>query len=161
MPNSKPKSRTGGSHQGRVHQQKLPSPTNLPPYLKRRHAYLTEMAKTSKRSTANPAFGWSLRAPKKGLERHELKAKCKSQCFLLPRREAFPVCSKYAINTSCNYDCGGILTAYRRARQYGYEDVATAAMKLAKKTKCTWVSPRRQPKVANPFPQVRRARGGS
>ena len=37
---------------------------------------------------------WSLIAPKRGVQRHQLKEQCGSQCFLQPDKEGFPVCAK-------------------------------------------------------------------
>ena len=43
----------------------------------------------------------------------------------------FPICSK----SSCKINSKGVLSAYRRARQYGYDNVAKKALKIAKKEK--------------------------
>ncbi len=112
---------------------------NLPPHLLRRREYLKENATKTKRSTANPSFGWSLRAPQKGRARHLLLEKCGNSCFLLPEREAFPVCAKYDLKRKCEVDCRGVLSAYRRAQQYKYPDVAERAKTLARSKKCSWI----------------------
>ncbi len=118
----------------------LPSFIGMPPHLKRKRVQLQEMAQKTNRSTANPSYGWSLRSPQKGRERHTLMSKCGSACFLLPKKEGFPVCAKYDLNPKCSVDCGGVLSAYRRARQYKNEDVAKSAKSLAKRIKCSWTN---------------------
>jgi hypothetical protein len=116
----------------------LPSAMGMSPHLKRKREQLTEMALKTKRSTANPSYGWALRSPQKGKARHTLMSKCGAPCFLMPEREGFPVCAKYELNPSCSTDCGGVLSAYRRARQYGYPAVADAAHSLATRVNCSW-----------------------
>jgi hypothetical protein len=101
----------------------IPNKKGLPPHLLKKR---TELLKEGKHS--NPAYGWSIRAPKKGTERHILKRECGNQCFLIPEKEAFPICTKYALTApKCKFDCGGLLTAFRRARQYKYPAVAAMA----------------------------------
>jgi hypothetical protein len=91
---------------------------------------------------------WADRKPKRGVERHQLKAKCGSKCFLLPEEEKFPVCKRCSENVCiCGGDCAGLLSAYRRARQLTsrfpersekYEKVAKEAKDRAEKRKCGW-----------------------
>ena len=114
----------------------LPPAKGLPPHLLRKRAHLMEMANKTKRSLANPAYGWVLRAPQRGKARHELMEKCGTACFLMPKTEGFPVCSS---KSKCAVDCGGILSAYRRAKQYKYNQVADAAKSLAYKAGCSWI----------------------
>jgi hypothetical protein len=66
--------------------------------------------------------------------------KCGSACFLMPKTEGFPVCAKLGETKKpkCNVDCGGILSAYRRAKQYKYTEVADAAKSLAYMKGCSW-----------------------
>lgn len=138
----------GGGYQNGIYQQipmpdmvyrgpALPKPSaglRLPPHLLRRRE---ELEKGNARSKANPSYGWDLRSPQKGKSRHLLLDKCSSKCFLLPEREGFPVCTRYEITKpDCKFDCGGISTAYRRAKQYKYPQVARDAKALAKILKC-------------------------
>ncbi len=91
---------------------------------------------------------WKSRYPKKGTERHKLKENCGSKCFLLPEEEAFPVCPVCKEDVcTCDGDCAGLLSAYRRARQLvsrfpekaaKYEAVAKEARKRAVKKNCQW-----------------------
>jgi hypothetical protein len=113
----------------------LPKPVlPLPPHLKKR---TQELEKGNVRSKANPTYGWKLRSPQKGVSRHLLLQKCGSRCFLMPEREGFPICTKYELTApKCEMDCGGISTAYRRAKQYKYPQVAKEAKALLKKLKC-------------------------
>jgi hypothetical protein len=92
------------------------------------------------KTPSNPSYGWSLRSPQKGKERHLLMTKCGQKCFLVPNTEGFPVCAKYnSENPKCAVDCGGVLSAYRRARQYRKSEVAEASRILALQTGCSWV----------------------
>ena len=79
--------------------------------------------------------GWSARSPTRGKERHQLKAECGDKCFLLPDEEKFPICASPRITggtSTCEIDCGGVASAYIRARQWGYDDVADKAKKIVK-----------------------------
>lgn len=83
-----------------------------------------------------PTRGWALDAPKKGRERHQLKKKCGSKCFLLSETEGFPICSKCDNNhCSCEIDCRGLTAAKIRAHQYKYTDLYDNINQLLK-TKC-------------------------
>ncbi len=79
----------------------------------------------------DPSYGWSLRAPPRGTARHTLILKCRSNCSLMPDTEGFPVCV-----SNCKFDCGCILAAYRRAKQYKYPQVAEQARLLAMRQNC-------------------------
>lgn len=78
--------------------------------------------------------GWKTRAPSRGEERKIQYEKCGDKCFLLPEKYGFPICAK----GTCDPDCDGIVTAYRRARQYHHEDVAQRAIKKGIETNCGW-----------------------
>lgn len=82
--------------------------------------------------------GWGGRSPQKGRPRHELMAECGSSCFLKPDTEGFPICPKCEMGDGkciCAIDCGGVMAAYNRARQWKHEGVADLAQKLLQ-TKC-------------------------
>ena len=71
--------------------------------------------------------GWAARSPTRGKERHQLKAECGDKCFLLPDEEKFPICASPRVTggtSTCEIDCGGAQSAFIRARQWGYEEVA-------------------------------------
>ena len=79
---------------------------------------------------------WSFKSPKKGRERNELLTVCGPKCFLLPKLKKFPICSSLQrINSEipCQYNKSGIISAYKRAKQYKYENIAKNAKSLLKK----------------------------
>ena len=79
--------------------------------------------------------GWSGRKPTRGKERHQLMQECGKECFLLPEQEKFPICQSPRMTggvSNCTVDCGGVQSAYIRAHQYKYEDVAEKAKALLK-----------------------------
>jgi len=84
----------------------------------------------------SPTRGWSGRAPQRGRERHDLMDQCGKKYFLEPKSEGYPVCAALRTGQGCNYDCGGIQSAYNRARQYKNRTVATRAQRLLNKEKC-------------------------
>lgn len=68
--------------------------------------------------------GWAVDSPKRGEDRHRLKHQCGNQCFLIPDREAFPICPRCAGDRcSCQVDCRGLMAAKVRAHQYHYTDL--------------------------------------
>jgi len=80
--------------------------------------------------------GWSSRAPTRGKERHQLHSECGDKCFLLPESEKFPICASPRTTggkSVCEIDCGGVLSAKIRAKQWGYEEVAKKAEKILEK----------------------------
>ena len=83
--------------------------------------------------------GWRSISPRPGKQRHEMAR----SCFLLPGQEKFPICPVGSSTPSCK----GINAAYVRARQWGYEGVATRARKLQDEYGCRVgnASPRRRP----------------
>lgn len=81
-------------------------------------------------------YNWGKLKPVTKWERREVLKKGGPQCFLIPEKLKFPVCNK----TDACLNCHGLLTAYRRARQYKYpEEVWMKAIKLAKEAGCDWV----------------------
>ena len=93
-------------------------------------------SRVASRGGAAAGAGWHDRAPKRGTPRHTLMNKCGSKCFLMPDTEGFPIC---ASSYTCEFDCDGILAAYRRAKQYKYPQVAETARLLATKQGCPWI----------------------
>jgi len=98
-------------------------------------------SRRSSKYRKNPSKGWRKSSPHKGTERHILSKQCGNKCFLGPN-ESFPICAVHRHNTPksrCKFDCRGILSAYRRSRQYKYDNISRKALKLAKKLHC-WKS---------------------
>jgi len=88
---------------------------------------------------------WSKKAPKKVGKRRELAKHC-PQCFLLPEKRKFPVCSKCGRKIcTCVPNCRGLISAKIRANQWKfkhpeYKKVAEKADQLINKYKCTYKS---------------------
>lgn len=80
--------------------------------------------------------GWKDAAPKRGAERHELKHKCGSTCFLKPDSEGFPICAALRSGKGCKVDCRGIIAAKVRAGIWDYKDVHDVAVKLGEEYGC-------------------------
>lgn len=81
-------------------------------------------------------YNWGKLKPVTKWERRQVLEKGGPQCFLIPEALKFPVCNKtdYCLN------CQGLLTAYRRARQYKYPpEIWMKAIKLAQEAGCDWV----------------------
>jgi len=81
-------------------------------------------------------YNWGQKKPITKWERRLVLEKGGPQCFLIPEALKFPVCNKddFCLN------CHGLLTAYRRARQYKYpKEVWMKAIELAKQAGCDWV----------------------
>ena len=74
-------------------------------------------------------YSWKNDVPSRGQERYEQYEKCGDKCFLRPSNKGFPICER---------NCEGILSAYRRARQYHYEDIATSAKHIGVQSDCHW-----------------------
>lgn len=87
--------------------------------------YLIRRAASYKRGgRGSSTRGWALDAPKRGVERHQLKQQCGNRCFLLPEEEAFPICPRCrGDKCACKADCRGITAAKVRAHQYKYENL--------------------------------------
>lgn len=105
------------------------------PYLRRK---LQAQIKAQRAGTArySPTRGWAARAPQTGKPRERLYSACGSDAFLLPDKQQpgkskFPIVAKCGTGTEgacdCEIDCGGVQSAYNRARQHKYENVAAAA----------------------------------
>ena len=84
--------------------------------------------------------GWSEDAPKKGYQRHQLKAQCGDRCFLLPETEGFPICPRCPGDPGdpcqCEIDCRGLAAAKIRAHQYQYTDLYEAIERLEQEKHC-------------------------
>jgi hypothetical protein len=84
---------------------------------------------------------WSIRSPRTVEEREYVYKKCGSKCFLIPSERKFPVCEKNT--TTCVPDCGGLISAKIRARQWGYWPLVENKMeRLYKNLPCSKKSPR-------------------
>ncbi|MHB1952586.1 MAG: hypothetical protein ACYCOU_02465 [Sulfobacillus sp.] len=105
-----------------THEVTVPSAQELPPYMRRHEKNLLPAAIPFGR----PTRGWSLIAPKRGVQRRRLQRKCGDACFLHPRTRGFPICPR----NKCVISCQGLQAAYNRARQWRYKNIATTAEKL-------------------------------
>ncbi len=78
--------------------------------------------------------GWHDVAPQHGTQRHQLKSKCGSACFLMPETEGFPICArcKGENQCECKIDCRGVQAAKNRAAQWGHPKVVKKANELLK-----------------------------
>jgi hypothetical protein len=54
---------------------------------------------------------WRINKPQTVIQRREVYAKCNKECFLIPEKLKYPICSKH----SCNVDCKGMTAAAKRA----------------------------------------------
>jgi hypothetical protein len=92
---------------------------------------------------------WAARSPRRGYERTALSENCGGRnCFLLPTEKKFPICSVCKKRScSCKPDCGGLLSAYRRAKQMEsrypsqapkYERLARLGYGKAVRNSCGW-----------------------
>ena len=86
---------------------------------------------TKKYNVDHSNVSWTTKAPMRTSERRKLLDTCGKSCFMMPKDLKFPVCNKEA--PPCTYNKRGITAAYVRARQWGYEDVATKVQALRKK----------------------------
>lgn len=110
--------------------------TKLPTHLQKRLVKLVE-AQSRGEGRGSRTRGWSAMEPKKGRERHQMKAKCGNSCFLQPENEGFPICRKLSLTGGqCKVDCKGLQSAYVRARQWKHTEVANQAKALAKLFGC-------------------------
>lgn len=109
---------------------------SLPQSRVARRQQLKELIKNQGDKRGSKTRGWGAAAPQRGRERDELKEKCGDDCFLLPNKNAFPVCAALRTKQGCTVDCRGIIAAKVRAGQWKYEDVKKAAIALEKKYGC-------------------------
>jgi hypothetical protein len=92
------------------------------------------------RRSYQPTTGWEEEFPRKGRERAYLWEQCDAKgkpCFLRPDAEfpghsGFPICPacRDGKKCPCKPVCEGVISAYKRAQQWGYDDVAEKALKL-------------------------------
>lgn len=109
------------------------------PKTKRSSSSSSKRRSSSKKSSSSYLQKWSKMAPKSTSERRQLKKKCGSKCFLMPGKMKFPICKK-CVTSSCTRSAGGckvskkaLISAYVRARQWGYPQVAATAKKLRRR----------------------------
>ena len=67
--------------------------------------------------------------PRSVKKRRKMLKRCGEKCFLIPdpQHPKFPICTH-----SCQISQDGLRAAYSRAKQWGYNDIATKAKKLLK-----------------------------
>lgn len=109
------------------------------PWKQRKYAELTRNKNNGRGSRTR---SWSLEAPQKGHQRHELFDKCGQKCFL-GNGESFPICPScelYAGDCECRISCKGAEAALIRAREWKYDDIAIAAQHILDK-KCRKTTP--------------------
>jgi hypothetical protein len=103
-------------------------------------AHLVELEQNQGNPLGSKTRGWSVAAPRRGSERHELYDKCGATCFLRPEDEGFPICPACLPDDpncgGCTPDCRGVASAYVRARQYHYDDIAEQAQSLEAQYAC-------------------------
>lgn len=103
-----------------------------------RRAAIERMIQKRSRYPLSATRGWSVRSPKPGAERSQLRQECGDRCFLLPGEEKFPICPSPRVTggkSTCEIDCGGAQAAYNRARQWDYPEVALKAEKVLERCK--------------------------
>ena len=105
------------------------SPRRSPKKSAKRSASKRSAAKRSVKRSVQ-VRGWARMSPKRGSERHKLLKNCGKKCFLDPKNEKYPICAK---GKGCKINCGGLLAAKIRARQYKHDDIARLAERLEKK----------------------------
>lgn len=69
-------------------------------------------------------------------KRQVLFRKCGPDCFLIPSKLKFPVCT--GGRGGCKVDCRGLLSAVRRGTQHDYPRVVRSARRLAEQYGCSW-----------------------
>lgn len=140
-PGSKPKHEGKVTNPRTIRMKKAPRESlsevlrHEPPTRRAKIAHLKAMENETKKSRTR---GWGSMAPQKGKERHELMKVCGEQCFLMPGREGFPICSSLDEGKKyrCKVNCKGVNAAYIRARQWNYPKVAASALELKNRYKC-------------------------
>ena len=81
--------------------------------------------RSKRKSGPRPTKKWKNPSRK---QRKAMMGRCGASCFLHPDELNFPVC-----NPDCSYNSAGLEAAYKRAKQWGYTDVAKKAKSLMKK----------------------------
>jgi hypothetical protein len=104
------------------------------PYLLRR---LPEQIKRQEEGRGSRTRGWAADSPKRGTDRHLLRQKCGDKCFLIPDREAFPICPRCVEGQcGCEIDCRGLTAAKVRAHQYKYQELYEPIDQLMERSGC-------------------------
>jgi hypothetical protein len=143
----KPGSKSTLSHEKKVVQSNVRLPkaklqnlsdtlATIPQSRKSQRANTVKMIGRGSEKRGSKTRGWGAAAPQRGTERHQLKKKCGSDCFLMPGKEAFPICASLRTGQGCKVDCRGIIAAKVRAGEWKYEHVKRAAQLLEKKYGC-------------------------
>ena len=97
-------------------------------YRKRRRRKSKKSRKRRRKSRRKSQWkGW--KAPKRVSSRREMLDRCGPKCFLIPnyKNPQFPICT-----SNCKVSKKGVMAAYKRARQWGYNDVASKAARKLK-----------------------------
>ncbi len=93
-------------------------------------------SKRKSRQKSKRKRSWKKNAPRLRSQRKKLYKRCGRKCFLDAENLKFPICSKYA--RKCTISNIGLLSAYKRAMQYKYYDIAEKAIKLGRKHGFHW-----------------------
>jgi hypothetical protein len=100
---------------------------------------LKQQIKNKAQGRGSRTRGWRARAPQPGKPRKLLHSQCGDAAFLMPNELKFPIMAKCGTGAQgtckCEIDCQGVLSAYVRARQWKYTNVANAA-KMLLNSKC-------------------------
>uniref|UniRef100_A0A6C0BJL6 Uncharacterized protein n=1 Tax=viral metagenome TaxID=1070528 RepID=A0A6C0BJL6_9ZZZZ len=112
-----------------------------PTYLRLKSKYpmdhLDQVAPVYGPARRSATRGWEVDAPKRGIQRHQLREKCGDACFLMPETEQFPVCPRcHEGKCSCQVDCRGAVAAKVRAHQYKHAHLYQIVDRLVKE-KCS------------------------
>lgn len=104
----------------------------VPKSRKTKREKLQNEIKRKNQGRGRPTRGWGAAMPQKGKERHELREKCGTRCFLNPP-EGYPVCASLRTGQGCKIDCRGVTAARIRAAQWNNRSVYRKASALEKK----------------------------
>lgn len=103
-----------------------------------RHYKLKKLRGLKRGGRGSASRLWFSEGPQKGTERHQLKKKCGSKAFLLPKEEKYPVMDALRnTNGRCVYRCNAIQSAFNRGKQQHDNIVAAKATRLGRKY-CGW-----------------------
>jgi hypothetical protein len=91
----------------------------------RRRRNRSRSRRTRSRGRGSATRGWGNKSPNRKWKRREMYAKYGSRCFLSPKNLKFPICDRNGL-----IDRRGVESAYVRAKQYKYADVARKANRL-------------------------------